>query len=170
MTKDYDFTDSRSDTSSDDGTRNLVLVCVDSHDTGARTLQWYHNNFHQSHYTVGLVHVYTPPRPSRQSLVYPAELYEKYQIWLYEVKRRSLGIMNKMEDICVKKGLKYEVFVVENMGTISGTICQLAEEEDAEVIVIGQSVKSSTKRIGRRKNVKDHVRNNTQANIIIASM
>jgi len=166
MTRDDD-----SSCSSDEGMKSMVLLCVDAHDTGVRALDWYYDHFHHEDHTIGLVHVYNPPRPGRQSLVYPAELYEKYQLWLCEVQKRSVGIMNKLEEVCLRRGLKCEAFVVEKMGSVGETIVDLAKEKDAEFIVMGQSDAGSAKRIRRgQQNVSEHVLENSHANVIIAPL
>ena len=156
--------------SSDKGIKSFVLVCVDAHESGVRALDWYYDHFHNEDHTIGLVHVYNPPRPGAQSLVYPAELYEKYQVWLCEVRKRSVGIMNKIAQVCVQRGLKYEAFVMEKMGTVGETICDLAKEKEADFIVMGQSCVDSTKKLRRSQNVSEHVVQNAHASVLIAPL
>ena len=173
MTRGYtSSTDSYStDSSSDDersGQNHLALVCIDGQDRGVKALDWYLDHYHQNDRIVGLVTVYTTPQPPTSGPVYPAQLHAKYQAWSGEVRMRSECITHTLEGLCLEKGLPCETFVLEKRGSVGQTICELAREKGAEVIVLGERCGDSTP--GRRERVEEHVRQNTHASVLFAPM
>ena len=152
---------------SDVNREHIALVCVDENEASVQMLNWYLNRIHRSNHKILLLHIYDNPQPRTQSLIYPAQSYDNYQMWKNGVRERSTLIIKKFQEKCVGRGLECEGVVIENVGTVGQTICDLARDKGAELIVVGHS--SGGKYLGTSA-VSEHVLKNTKTYVLIAPM
>ena len=112
----------------------LVFICVDESNHALRAFEWFYEHHYREEHTVGLVHV--EPEldkhcESKQNGVDPGTKH-------YDVMKKSAAIIEKYMQKCAQYGMKAKIFSKVKIGSVGNTICELIQENDPSLIVIGQ--------------------------------
>ena len=136
---------------------DLVLLCIDNSEHSLRAFNWYYEHFYRKEHIIGLVHVYTSREDTPQ---------EDYQRTLHEELKNSTSITRKFQELCKQRNIESRVFTAEKINSVGHTICKLAKENYALVIVMGQRGLGAIKRtiLG---SVSDHVLHHAHVTVLI---
>ncbi|XP_057292820.1 universal stress protein Slr1101-like [Hydractinia symbiolongicarpus] len=122
--------------------KRLALVCVDSSKYSANTLDWYFQNAYQEGDEIGLVHIHIPPSLNicGNILTYASTTsgHAIYQHKLDESIAECKDIVNKYKAKCLRNNVEPKVFVKSIEESVGRTICMIAKEQGAFLIVMGQ--------------------------------
>ena len=137
-----------------EGSEHLVLVSVDDVDQHSlRAFNWYHQHFYRKEHVVGLVHIYASPEMTafgmhhgiaKNSLDILEE--EEYHKRHNEVLKKSASVIQKYQELCTQRGMRTRVFTKEKTDSIGQVICNIANDNHATCIVMGQRGLGTIKR------------------------
>jgi len=114
----------------------LNLVCIDGSEQSEHAFNWYIGNYHKSDDIVGLV--YVQRQPSMPILIDGGVGIEAYQISARSCQKEAENLKHKFQTICEKKNLKFKFFMLDPHHCPGHLICEIAKEEKAASIIMGQ--------------------------------
>lgn len=162
--------------------KGLPLICIDSSEHSIRALEWYFLYLHKEGETIGLAHVHVLPDMPGYGLfghrVYEEAHAAKYfkdgepvatmfnQHQIQESVRESKAIADRAKERCQEKGINAKVLVQTSQDSIGHTICKIAQENNASMIVIGQRGLGTIRRtfLG---SVSDYVLHHAQIPVLV---
>ncbi|XP_066936414.1 universal stress protein Slr1101-like [Clytia hemisphaerica] len=119
--------------------QTLNLVCIDSSKHSKRALEWYFDNQHRDGDQVGLVHVFVPPDlPAFGIYAGGMAPINMYQETLQAGIEDSKKIVEEYKAYCLSKGVSPKYFVQSLNDSIGHTICDIAKQNKAKMMVLGQ--------------------------------
>jgi len=135
----------RSRTSSFNAGR-VVILAIDASENARNAFDYYLGSIYKPDDSVVLVHCPEPPRlPTfsfKSGIAPPVEEWKKV---LDEVNERTRKLEEDYEGTCIGKKIRYKVREETSKSPGEG-ICRIAEEEDAELIILGSRGLNAVKR------------------------
>jgi nucleotide-binding universal stress UspA family protein len=144
----------------------VVLVAVDPSENSKFAFEYYMRNVHRPDDLIVLTHVPEPPKlPSfsfKGGLNVPSDKWGKI---LEEANAKTTKLESDYEDMCIHRKLHYKVRG-ESSKNAGDSICRIADEEGADLIIIG------CRGLGRVKrsvmgSVSDYVVRNAQRPVFV---
>lgn len=135
-----------------EASENLILFCMDDSEHSLRAFHWYYKHFHRQEHVIGLVHIYALPEKlgvsKRHGADNPLECLENedYQKHVDEVMKKRAGVLHKYQELCTERNIKSCVFSKEKKESIGQVICNIAQDNHAMCIVMGQRGLGAIKR------------------------
>lgn len=119
--------------------KRLNCICIDSSEHSERAFNWYVNNYHHHGDVVGLLHVHQiPDLPVMGALDYSAEMYSSYEKVIENSLEESKQLLKEYEQKCQDANLEYKIIRADCQTSAGQKICELAKENGASVIILGQ--------------------------------
>lgn len=122
-------------------TSKLVLICIDGSEHSSRALKWYFNEVHHKRNEVGLVHVHIPPNIPVGFGIHGNEQIianDFYRQAVQETISASKAVVEMHKEKCMAQGVTPKVFLKTLDDSAGHTICTIAQENNASLIVVGQ--------------------------------
>ncbi|XP_002157946.1 uncharacterized protein LOC100205254 [Hydra vulgaris] len=113
----------------------INCIAVDSGKESERAFDWYIKHFHKNNDTALLVHVQETPKQSIESLV---EGKGQRYTSIYKSFKKSEKVLDKYKSRCVLENIKFTPYLAQKQGSVGQTICNVAEAQNASVIVTGK--------------------------------
>lgn len=136
----------RSRSASFSGINRVVLVAVDPSENAKFAFDWYIENIYKSDDLMVLVHIPEPPKlPTfsfKSGIAPPVEDWKKV---LDDMNSKTRKLEEDYEGECVAKKYKYKIRG-EAMKNPGEGVCRIAQEEQADLIVIGSRGHGAVKR------------------------
>lgn len=114
-----------------------ILVAVDGSGYSERAFDWYADRFRQPDDQVVFLHVYeapiSPPPTFASCMSIPPK--EEWERMLQKADEKAKEMLAKYEKKCTELELPYKVMYAH--GSIGHAICAAANEENVELIVLG---------------------------------
>ena len=146
----------------------LNCICIDKSQQSAKAFDWYVANHHREGDVVGLIHIHQMPQlPSMGLMAGSIPITEDYHHSLKKSVSESLDIVEKFVARC-RDELKCEHKVLgkESHHSPGQLICEIAESNNADVIVIGQRGLSSFSR-ALLGSTSDYVLHHAECTVIV---
>lgn len=106
----------------------LVLFCHDGAEHSSRAFNWYQKYFYRDDHVVGLVNIYFTPICDEN------EVDQRKQA----VRKKSIDSTRQFQEFCERKGIITRVFIEEKVESVGFTVCKIAKENNASLILMGQ--------------------------------
>ncbi|XP_074619960.1 universal stress protein in QAH/OAS sulfhydrylase 3'region-like isoform X2 [Acropora palmata] len=115
--------------------RKTVVVAVDGSEHSKKAFDWYCGNLHQSGDQIVFVHAIDVER--RPVVMHPHGMayYDSFVKWFDKTRNQSKTMMESFADTC--RNNKYNFKLVTELGKPGEVICQAANQEKADHIVMG---------------------------------
>ena len=116
-------------------TERKNCIAIDGSKQSEHAFNWYAENYHRNEDIALLIHVQETPNRSIETFVEgKANRYES----VYKRLSTSEKVLEKFKAKCVLRNIKFKPYLAPQQSTIGHTICQIAENHNASVIVTGQ--------------------------------
>jgi len=120
-------------------TTRLNFVCVDNSHFSENGFDWYLENYHKATDAIGIVQVIRLPILPFVGLdTGLMSLKDQYELHFKLCSEEAISVQKKFEKICKEKDLKCEYFNANPKNSTGHVICELAQENKADLIVVGQ--------------------------------
>ncbi|XP_057292823.1 universal stress protein Slr1101-like [Hydractinia symbiolongicarpus] len=119
--------------------KKLKAICIDGSEHSERALKWFFDNVYHEGDEVALIHVHVlPDLPSFGIYAGGIVATEIYQETVEESIKHSKVTCEKYKELCAAKGVTPKIFAETMEDSIGHTICKIAKEHHAYMIIIGQ--------------------------------
>ena len=120
--------------------KRLFMVPIDASENSERAFDWYVKNIHKPGDKIGIVHIHQPPMISQGFGAWDRMVLDGEKDWKEEFDaslESSKQLVEKYKQKAEKEGLDSKVFMTTTTHTPGQLICDLAQKEKAEGIVMG---------------------------------
>ena len=120
--------------------KRLFVVPVDDSPHSERAFNYYVNNIYKPGDKVGIVHVHEPPHVSHKFGIWDRMIVENETQWKQDYQnslKQSQEVVNKYQKMAKDSGIDTEVFLTTNKYSPGHAICDIAEQNKADGIVMG---------------------------------
>ena len=125
----------------------MNCVCIDASQQSERAFDWYISHHHRAGDTVGLIHVHQMPQlPSMGLMAGSLPVTDDYHKSIRNSVEKSQQLIEKFTKKCQAANADFKVLKTESHHSPGQVICDIAEENKADVIVLGQRGLSSFSR------------------------
>lgn len=119
--------------------KRLILICVDGSEHSTRAFEWFYYNVYNKDDTVGIVHIHcVPDAPALGLFGGGLAALELYKTEVNKSIKTSKAVVEKYENLCSEKGINPKLFVESMQDSVGHTVCKLAKENAATLIVMAQ--------------------------------
>jgi len=117
----------------------MNCVCIDASQQSERAFDWYISNHHRSGDIIGLIHVHQMPQlPSMGLMAGSLPVTDDYHKLIHNSVKESRQLMEKFTKKCQEAKADFKLLKTESHHSPGQIICNIAEENKADVIVLGQ--------------------------------
>lgn len=117
----------------------INCLCMDNSRYSYDALTWYFDNFHRSDDVIALIHIHQMPQlPSMGLMAGALPVTDDYRTSIKKSIDESNGLIEKFKKRCEERNATHKILKSDSHHSPGQVICDLAKENNASAIILGQ--------------------------------
>ena len=148
----------------------VTVMAIDNSVHSLHAFKWYLEHFYRNDHIIALVHVYTLPERATFGASHHDALggmaCQQNDDGVAKALDKHSKLVKQYQTICAEKNVRVREICREKKGSVGETICDIAKENNARCIVVGQVGCSAIKRAFQGC-VTDYVMKNAERPVLV---